>query len=255
MKKTVIITGASSGMGKEFAIQLEKKYSFDEYWLIARNEKRLHGVAALLKTPCKIISGDLTDEEFIKNFNGVLQAEQPKIFALVNGAGYGKMNKVESVSYADNVGMIDLNAKTLFSFTYFCLPYMEEGAKIINIGSFSSFEPLPYMSVYAATKAFVLSFTRSLNVELKPRKIRAVALCPMWVKTEFFDRANTDKIINNYPHLYKADWVVAKCIKALEGKKDYIVPGIYAKLNRFMVKFLPHKLVMNVFLKQQGIKQ
>lgn len=254
MKNIAIVTGASSGMGKEFAKQLEQKYSFDEYWLIARNEARLQKLAAELKTPCKIICGDLTNQTSAEKLQTLLSEEQPEVKVLVNAAGYGKMNKVENIAYEENAGMIDLNVRALFSVTYYCLPYMHKGAKIVNVGSFSSFEPLPYMSIYAASKAFVLSFTRSLNVELKPRGIHAIALCPMWVKTEFFERANTEKLINNYPHPYEADWVVKKCIKALDGNKGYIVPGGYAKFNRFLTKILPHSLVMKFFLNQQKIK-
>jgi hypothetical protein len=254
MKRIAIITGASSGMGKCFAQQLILKYTFDELWLIARNKERLTALAGELSVPCRILDGDLSSEEFLTELERKITAEEPDIAVLVNAAGYGKMNKVQNLSREDNIGMIDLNARALFAVTYACLPYMHKGSKIINVGSFSSFIPVPYMSVYAATKAFVLSFTRSLNAECKAAGIHAIALCPLWVKTEFFDRANTDKLVNNYPHPYEAAWVVKKCIQALNGKKDYVVPGLYAKLNHLGTKLLPHTVAMKTFLKQQKLK-
>lgn len=254
MESVAIITGASAGMGRQFALQLKGKYGIEKFWLVARNRVRLEKLSEELGGNCRIFVCDLSREEGLESVAHALCEEKPDVKVLVNGAGYGIMQSVENTPYDQLTGMIDLNARTLFALTYKTLPFMRSGAKIVNIGSFSSFEPLPYMSIYAATKAFVLSFTRSLNTELKNRGIHAICLCPMWVKTEFFDRANKDKLINNYPHPYEPDWVVKKCVKALGGKKDYIVPGLYAKFNHFLTKILPHSLVMKTFLKQQGIK-
>ncbi|MCD8040388.1 MAG: SDR family NAD(P)-dependent oxidoreductase [Clostridia bacterium] len=253
--KVCIITGASAGMGKEFALQLKGRYGIEEFWLISRSEDKLKKVAAELAVPSKIIAADLASQGGTEKLDTALKENKPEIAVLVNGAGYGVMQSIEKSSYEDNAGMIDLNAKAMFTVTYLCLPYMKKGSQIVNICSFSSFAPIPYMSIYAASKAFALSFTRSLNTELKPRGIHALGFCPMWVKTEFFDRANKDKVVNNYPHPYEAAWVVKKCINAMNGKKDYVVPGIYAKINHMLTKIMPHSLVMKTFLKQQNIKQ
>ena len=103
--------------------------------------------------------------------------------------------------------MIDLNDKALVAMTYKTLPYLKKGSRIYELGSLSAFQPVPYINVYGASKAFVLSFTRSLNAELRPRGIRAMAVCPGWVKTAFFDRAVTDDTITYYNRYYTAGQV------------------------------------------------
>ena len=255
MKKIAIITGANSGMGKEFALQLEQRYDFEEYWLIARNTERLKEVSNLLHKPCQLLSLDLSKQESLDGLNQKLKGEQPTVQILINGAGYGKFQRLDAMAYADAMGMIDLNDKALVAMTYMCLPYMSQGSQVVNIGSFSAFGPLPCAQLYAASKTFVLYFSRALNQEVKPKGIHVLCLCPMWVQTAFFNRANTDNKINKYPHLYQADYVVKKCIKAMSTKKDYVVPGLYAKLNHLMAKLLPNKLFMKVFIKQQNLKE
>lgn len=138
--------------------------------------------------------------------------------------------------------MCDLNLKALVLVTRAVMPYMSAGAKIMEIGSISAFMPVPSLPVYAATKAAVLSFTRSLNHELKPRKIHALCVCPYWVKTEFFNRANEEFKIKKLDVLYEPEFIAKKAFRALDKtKKDYIVPGAYAKLILFAAKILPHQ--------------
>ena len=131
--------------------------------------------------------------------------------------------------------------------TRIVLPYINEGGKILQVGSLSSFEPVPHLSVYAATKAGVLSFTRALNHELKKRKIKALCVCPYWVKTEFFSRANEKEKIGKFDILYEPEFVVKVAYKTLDkSKKDYVVPGKYAKLICFLSKIISHKLMMKI---------
>jgi short-subunit dehydrogenase len=135
--------------------------------------------------------------------------------------------------------------------TYLTLPYMKEGGRIYQIDSLSSFQPVPYIGVYGATKAFVLSFSRALGVELKKRGIRVLAVCPGWVKTEFFDRAVSDDTITYYNHFYTAEQVVTRAMKDMKRGRDVSICGFRIRAQVFFTKLLPHRLVMKIWCKQQ----
>ena len=149
--------------------------------------------------------------------------------------------------------MVDLNAKALVAMTYHTLPYMCAGAEIFELGSLSAFQPVPLINVYAATKAFVLSFTRALNVELRKsgRGIRAMAVCPGWVKTEFFDTAVRDDTIKYYNRFYSAEQVVSRAMRDMARGKDVSVCGAAIRAQVRLTKLLPHKLVMAIWCRQQ----
>ena len=129
---------------------------------------------------------------------------------------------------------------------------MNKGSKIYQIDSLSSFQPVPYIGVYAATKAFVLSFSRSLGAELKQRGIRVLAVCPGWVKTEFFDRAVTDEsVITYYNQFFTSEQVVKRALRDMKKKKDVSVCGFSIRAQVLLTKLLPHRLVMWIWCKQQ----
>ena len=162
-------------------------------------------------------------------------------------------DRYDQIPLEDCMGMIDLNCKALVAITQLTLPYMKEGAKIIQLDSLSSFQPVPYINVYGATKAFVLSYSRALNVELKPRKIQVMAVSPGWVETEFFDRATktSESAVTYYNVVYKSADVVRTALKDLKKGKDLSVHGFQVKAQVLLVKLLPHKLVMKIWMKQQ----
>ena len=252
MSKIAIVTGASSGMGKELLLRLQQSYELDEIWGIARRKEKLEELKPLSAIPTRPISLDLQKEESMDKIKELLEAEKPNVKLLIHAAGYGKFGTFEEIPLEHNLGMLDLNARALVEITYLVLPYMKEKAQILTVDSFSSFAPIPHVNVYAATKAFVLSFTRSLNQELKPRKIHCIALCPYWVKTEFLDVADSETKLRNLDKVYTVDFVVGKAMKALKkNNRDYIVPGWYAKFLHALTKLLPHKMVMWVWNKQQ----
>jgi short-subunit dehydrogenase len=128
---------------------------------------------------------------------------------------------------------------------------MKRGSEIYQLGSLSSFQPVPYIGVYGASKAYVLSFTRALGMELKPRGIRVMAVCPFWVKTEFFNRAVTDDTIVYYARYYEAKNVVTQALRDMKRGKDVSIHGKYAQAQVFATKLLPHKAVMKIWCKQQ----
>ncbi len=251
--KIAVITGASSGMGREFAHQLCREDSFDEVWLIARREDRLRELAAELPFKARVLPLDLVEKDSFSEYRSALADAKPVISVLVNASGYGRFGLTDEYTLDDYSDMIDLNDKALVRMTMLSLPYMAEGSRIIELGSLSAFQPVPYINVYAASKAFVLSFSRALAAELKPRKISVTAVCPGWVKTEFFDHAEKDNgAVTYYNIMSSAADVVAKALKDSRRGKQVSVYDWRVRAQVLGVKLLPHSLVMKIWLKQQG---
>ena len=253
--KIAIITGASSGMGREFVIQLENYVSVDEIWVIARRKEALEALAGKTKATLRPIPLDLCRKESFETLSALLAAEKPRVKLLVNAAGFGKFGPWHKVSVEDDLKMIDLNCKALVAMTRLVLPHMDENSHILQLDSLSAFQPVPYINTYAATKSFVLSYTRGLNRELRGTGIRMMAMNPGWVKTEFFDHAfqtNGGGEVQYFNHLYEAKDVVATGLNALyHTKKDYYVHGLPIQAQVLLVKLVPHSLVMSIWQNQQ----
>ena len=249
-----IVTGASSGMGKEFVLQLSSYVTVDEIWVIARRESALEQLKTQVSTPIRPVVLDLCNEDSYCAFASILAQEKPNVKLLVNAAGFGKFGSFENISLQDECRMVDLNAKALLAMTRLTLPYMEKGSHILQLDSLSAFQPVPYITTYGATKAFVLSYTRAMNRELKSRGIRMMSMNPGWVKTEFFSHAfqTNQSEVQYFDRLYEAKDVVATGLKDLyKTKKDMSIHGFPVKFQVFLVKLVPHKFVMNIWLNQQ----
>lgn len=250
-----IVTGASSGMGKEFVLQLPGAVAVDEIWAIARRGGELEKLRELSAVPVRPIVLDLCREESFATYAALLEAQKPNVRLLVNAAGFGKFGTYSRIDTEDECRMIDLNCKALLMMTRLTVPYMAPGSHILELDSLSAFQPVPYITTYAATKAFVLSYSRAMNRELKDRGIRVMAMNPGWVKTEFFDHAfqtNGGNEVQYFNYLYEAKDVVRTGLKDLyHSRKDYSVHGLPIKFQVFLVKLLPHSLVMSVWLNQQ----
>jgi short-subunit dehydrogenase len=207
-----------------------------------------------VSVPLKIIPLDLTKEESFATYDAILSAENPNIKLLVNAAGFGKFGSFKKIPLEDELKMIDLNCKALLAITRLTLPYMRSGSHILQLDSLSAFQPVPYITTYGATKAFVLSYCRAMNAELKPQGIRMMAMNPGWVKTEFFHHAfqTNEGEVQYFDRLYEAKDVVATGLKDLyRSKKDYSVHGLPVQMQVRLVKLLPHSMVMSTWLKQQ----
>ena len=253
--KIAIVTGASSGMGREFVLQLSGYVSVDEIWVIARREAALESLKAEVSVPVRPVVLDLCDSASFDILKDLLEREQPDIRLLVNAAGFGTFGAYHRTSPEEECRMIDLNCKAPLMMTRLCLPYMKEGSHILQLDSLSAFQPVPYITTYGATKSFVLSYSRSMNRELKSKGIRVMAMNPAWVKTEFFNHAfqtNGDGEVQYFNYVYDADECVATGLKDLyKSKKDYSIHGLPVKLQVLGVKLLPHRFVMDIWLKQQ----
>ena len=256
MKKIVVITGASSGMGRDFVRLIEKYEKPDEVWVIARRRDRLESLSECCPYKIVPIELDLCEAESYEKYKALLAEQAPHVTLLVNCSGYGKFGRYDDIDMSDKMGMIDLNCKALVQMTELTLPYMKSGGHIIELDSLSSFQPVPYIGVYGATKAFVLSYSRSLNRELKDRGIKVCAVCPGWVRTEFFDRAKTknEKAVTYYNKVWESEDVVKTALRDAYKGKDVSIHGFSVRAQVFATKLLPHSLVMNIWLKQQGHK-
>ena len=250
-----IVTGASSGMGREFVKQLTGYVTVDEIWVIARRKSALESLAEECAVKIRPVVLDLCGESSFAEMEALLATEKPNIRLLVNAAGFGKFGTFDKVSVTDDCRMIDLNCKALVVMTRLCIPYMAPGSHILQLDSLSAFQPVPYITTYGATKALVLSYSRALNRELNSRGIRCMAMNPGWVKTEFFNHAfqtNEGQEVQYFNRLYEARDCVATGLKDLyRSKKDFSVHGLPVQLQVLGVKFLPHRFVMDIWLKQQ----
>ena len=255
--KIAVITGASSGMGRELTIQISKKESFDQIWVIARREGALLSLKDEVGENIRPVVLDLTKQESFDEYKALLRQEKPEVAFLANVAGFGKFGRFDQIPLQDCLDMIDLNCKALVAMTQLTLPYMKRGSRILQLDSLSAFQPVPYLNVYGSTKSFVLSYSRALNRELKTDGIRVMSVNPGWVKTEFFERAEqtSNDAVTYFNVMYEAKDIIKTAIHDLyHTKKDVSVHGLQIKLQVFAVKFLPHKLVMNIWMKQQKHK-
>ena len=251
--KIAIVTGASSGMGREFVLQLKNYVQVDEIWAIARREDALKALQT--DVPVRPVVLDLCDSSSFDAFAALLAQEQPDVKLLVNAAGFGKFGAYHRISLQDDCRMIDLNCKALVAMTRLTLPYMHAGSHILQLDSLSAFQPVPYITTYGATKSFVLSYSRAMNRELRAAGIRMMAMNPGWVKTEFFNHAfqtNAGSEVQYFDVLYDADAVVATGLHDLyRTKKDYSVHALRVRMQVRLVKLLPHSLVMKIWMNQQ----
>ena len=255
--RIAIVTGASSGMGREFVKQVSKKEKFDEIWVIARRKEALESLKKEVKAKIRPITLDLQHPESFETYKKLLAEEKPEVALLANIAGYGKFGKYDEISLEDCLGMIDLNCKALVAMSQLTIPYMKRGSKILQLDSLSAFQPVPYLNVYGSSKSFVLSYSRALNRELKTKGIRVMSVNPGWVKTEFFDHAtkSSNDAITYFNVMYDAKDVIKTAIRDLyHTKKDVSIHGFQIKAQVLLVKLLPHKIVMEIWMRQQKHK-
>ncbi len=187
MKEIAIVTGASSGLGRAFALRLELEYNLDEIWLCARRSEGLETTKnQLQKAKGIVIPMDLAQASDLERLGKRLESEAPRVRVLVNAAGYGRDALFSEVGLEEHLHMIDVNVKALVALTHLCLPRMDNGAQIYQVASVNAFMPLPGGAVYGASKSFVLNFSHALKRELEPRGIHVMTVSPGAVDTEFF---------------------------------------------------------------------
>ena len=259
MKTIAIVTGASSGIGKEFFLSLKNKAPLDEIWVVARGEEKLKSLQAETQTPIRVFPLDLSKTESCKILETALQEEKPAIEYLICASGFGRFCAVEEDDGEVLQNMVDLNCRSIVGVTKACYDYMKKGGMMLLVASVAAFQPIPYIATYAASKAFVLSYGRALNRELRKSKgAKVLCVCPFWTKTAFFDRAISEgenKVVKKYAVMYEPSQIVNRAWKDAKKKnKDVSICGAYSKGQALLVKLLPHKTVINVWLNQQKLK-
>ena len=246
--RTAVVTGASSGMGKEFVRQLGYFYKdLDEIWVIARRKGRLEALKKESRVPVRIFEGDLLKKQVYKEYHRALKDLCPDIRMLVNSAGFGK-----SGSFMDIAGegkkiqtdMVDLNCRALTRMTQMTIPWMRRGSRIINLASAAAFCPQNGFAVYAATKAYVLSFSRALGSELRSCGIYVTTVCPGPVDTEFFSVSGEFTSPLKKLALVSAPQVVHKALSDSRKKRAVSVYGTGMKAVRLGVKLVPQSLIL-----------
>lgn len=246
-----IVTGASSGLGREFVRLLDARQEYDEIWVIARRTERLLEIAKRTKTTVIAVPLDLSEKEAIRSLAEHLKKEKPNVRMLINAAGYGRIGSYQDVSVEDCEGMIDLNCRAAVAVTQTVLPFMKRGAHIMQICSTAAFQPFPYLNVYAASKAFLYRYSRALRVELKPRKISVTAVCPYWIKdTEFIGRAsagNKSSAIRSFPLASKQKTVARRAMRDTRLGFAVSTPGVVCKAHRAAAKVVPGSVMMGLW--------
>lgn len=228
--KIAIITGASSGMGMECARQLDKRlHHTDELWLIARRKAPMEELAVSLRHKTRILAMDITDAVQMKQLSEVLGLVSPLITVLVNCAGVGSHGNFEEQEQTDITAMMQLNIGALTQMTKLCLPYMRKGSRILQFASGAAFLPQASFAVYAASKAYVYSFSRALAKELRERGITVTAVCPGPVNTPFLQHAYGElSRLNGLKKMTMAqtECVVAKAMEDCKKKKEVSLCGL-----------------------------
>ena len=256
MNKTALITGASGGLGLEFA----RLFAIDDFdlVLVARSEDRLYEIKEELESQfdinVEVCVQDLSERDAALAVYGFTSSRSIVIDALVNNAGFGDWGPFASSNWKKQYDMIQLNVTALAQLTHCYLPDMiarGEGGKILNLASVAAFQAGPLMSVYYATKAFVLSFTEALSEELKGTGIKVSALCPGPTKTGFEEAANLGRsgLFSNLK-TGRAGAVACYGYDKLNAGKVVAVPGLTNKLivtaSKFAPRFLTRKVVHQI---------
>ena len=244
---TALITGASSGIGAAFAQELASRQT--DLVLVARSEDKLLQLAQQLHNQYQIQVEVLKQDLCLPAAaNRVFEATAEKnitVDLLINNAGFGDYGAFHKSQLSKQLEMIQLNIIALVDLTYQFLPLMQQrgSGEIINVSSIAAFQGMPYMSVYAATKAFVLSFSEALWAENQGKGVKVLALCPGSTKTDFFNRAGFKKFSSGstaFENSASTSEVVKEALKALDkGSSQVVTGGLPNQLVYNLSRFLP----------------
>lgn len=241
MAKVAIITGATGGLGMEFTRVIDTYDDIDEIWAVGRNREKLNRLKEMYD---KVVTvrADFADDG-TKTVSRKMEEEKPDIRLFINNAGVGYLGSYEQMEPPNIKEFCGINCTVPAELISVALPYMQEGAGILNISSASSFQPNPYLALYSASKVFLKNLSRALSVELKPRKITVTAVCPGWIDTDMLPREKDGKKIK-YTGMISAEKVVKKALKDHKKGKDMSTPGFFSKYFRFYSKIVPTRIVM-----------
>lgn len=245
--KTALITGASAGIGRDLA----QCFARDGHnlFLIARSAANLQKVAGDLSSTFGVraesMSQDLSEPDASRKIEDELSRRQIAVQFLVNNAGFGAYGAFSEVEMDSQVAMVQVNALALMELTRLVLPSMlaRKSGRILNVGSAAGFQPGPYMAIYYATKAFVLSFSEALDSELAGTGVSCTVLCPGPVETEFQKRAGLENSRLFKSNVMKSNDVARIGYEAMLRGRRLVVPGWKSRAMIFAERFVPRNLV------------
>lgn len=253
----VIITGASSGIGREFVLQMDRHFGrIDEFWLIARSRDRLEELARTMKHRTRLFALDMTERKGLDALEEAVFLHNGVVRILINCAGYGIMGSFCQQEAELETGMIRLNCEALTDLTHRLIPYMRWGSRIIQMASSAAFLPQPGFAVYAATKSYVLSFSRALGEELKNAGIYVTCVCPGPVDTPFFRiaEATGSTLAVKKLTMVDAGRVVELALRDSYHKRPMSVCSMPIKAFRALAKAIPHSVLLKAMeqMKKKG---
>jgi short-subunit dehydrogenase len=240
-RKTALITGASTGIGAEFARELASRGM--TLILVARNEAALNALAAELNSKhgvqVHVIAVDLSRESAPADVSAAVAERDLTVDLLINNAGFMTYGPFETIDPAQEHAEVMVNIATLVGLTHAFLPGMLERRTggVINVASVAGFQPIPYLAVYAATKAFVISFSVALWEECRDRNVCVLGLCPGTTKTELFDRADAQPAALGPSRTVRQ--VVATALQAFDRNRSLIVDGLKNSLLTHGPRLIP----------------
>ena len=248
--KIAVITGASSGLGAEYvSAVIKERPALDEVWVIARRAERLEELKGRFGDKIRPVPMDITDAAAVEEYRRALESSGAEVQLLINNAGFGKLGNFDELAAKDNAGMVRLNCEALTVMSSVTLPFMKNGAEIINTCSIASFAPNSRMAVYCSTKAFVMSLSRCMRAELRRRGINVIAVCPGPMDTEFLALADiapgASHTFDTLPRVDPSD-VAYKSLRASAKKRAVYTNRFFYKFYRVVAKILPHALVMKM---------
>ena len=241
--KTILITGASSGIGLEFANQLNE---FGAKLIItARNKDKLNELAENYQG-ATVIPGDLSDKTFPFQLYNKIQSKGLDVDILINNAGFGSIGKLLKSDLETYESMVQVNITALTQLSHLFITDMAAKGKggIINVASVAAFQPVPYMNVYSATKAYVKSFSLALHEEYKDKGIVVTAVCPGYTKTNFQNAAKMSSDAVGIKML--PEDVVRQSLIAHKNGKNLVINGVINKIMAHSNRFLPSFLTLAV---------
>ena len=256
---TALITGASAGLGEAFARALAA--AGDDLILTARRADRLDALAAELRghhnVAVHVLAADLADPAAVPRLMADIAAAGLTVDTLINNAGYGLRGPVAELDEQAQLGIIDVNCRALVALARAVLPAMIErrAGGILNIASTAAFQPGPWMAVYYASKAFVLSFSEALHEEVRPHGVRVAALCPGPTHTEFADRAGMADMALFTRLASGPDAVVRDGLAALRGNTAVKVSGAMNALMAESIRLTPRTLARRIAGSLQKARQ
>ena len=248
-----LITGASRGIGEALARRCAQEGQ--HLILVARSQDRLETLADELRhtypITVQVVPLDLLLPEASARLWQTCQANRWSVRVLINNAGFGHWGEYAITPLTEQTNIMRLNATVPIELCHLFMPTLraEPNAHILNVGSISSYQPVPYFSMYSATKALLLSFSRSLRIEVQPLDINVTCLCPGFTQSYFFDRAGTAPLVSSPRFQMTTEKVADAAVRGMQKNRAVVVPGALFKLCTYASRYLPVSLTAYVLSK------